>query len=57
LSIHEEYEQIYHKFQKQVLHDPTIMLGGSHVTKAWHVLMLQMEGRPSDMEGSCDYIE
>jgi hypothetical protein len=32
-------------------------LGGSLVTMAWHGLRLQMEGRPPDMEGSCEYIE
>jgi hypothetical protein len=33
------------------------MLGGSLVTITWHVLMLRMEGRPPDTEGSCEYIE
>jgi len=33
------------------------MLGGSFVTKAWHVLRLQLEGRPPDTEGNCEYIE
>jgi hypothetical protein len=27
------------------------------VTTAWHVLRLQIEERPLDMEGSCEYIE
>jgi hypothetical protein len=27
------------------------------VTTAWHVLRLQMDENPSDMEGSCEYIE
>jgi len=33
------------------------MLGESLVTTAWRVLRLRMEGRPSEMEGSCEYIE
>jgi hypothetical protein len=33
------------------------VLGGSLVTMAWRVLSLRMEGRPPDMEGSCEYIE
>jgi len=33
------------------------MLGGSLDTKAWRVLRLRMEGRPPDMEDSCEYIE
>jgi len=33
------------------------MLGGSLVTTAWRVRRLQMEGRPPDTEGSCEYIE
>jgi hypothetical protein len=28
---------------------------GPLVTIAWHVLGLQMEGRPPAMEGSCEY--
>jgi hypothetical protein len=27
------------------------------VTMVWHVLMLQMEDWPPDMESSCEYIE
>ena len=27
------------------------------VTTEWRVLRLRMEERPSDMEGSCEYIE
>jgi hypothetical protein len=33
------------------------MLGGAPVTTAWRVLGLRMEGRPPDMEGSCEYTE
>jgi hypothetical protein len=33
------------------------LLSGSLVTTAWHFLRLRMEGRPLDMEGSCEYIE
>jgi hypothetical protein len=33
------------------------MLGGSLVTTAWHFLVLQMEGQPPAMEGSCEYNE
>jgi hypothetical protein len=33
------------------------ILDGSLVTTAWRVLRLRMEGRPPDMEGSCEYIE
>jgi hypothetical protein len=33
------------------------MLRGSLVTTAWHVLRLQLEGRPPDTEDSCEYIE
>jgi len=32
------------------------MLGRSLVATAWHILRLQMEGRPPDTEGSCDLI-
>jgi hypothetical protein len=32
-------------------------LGGSHVTKAWHILRLWMWGRSPAMEGSYEYIE
>jgi len=32
------------------------VLDESLVTAAWHVLRLWMEGRPPDMEGSCEYI-
>jgi hypothetical protein len=27
------------------------------ITTAWHILKLQMEGWPPDMEGGCKYIE
>jgi len=33
------------------------MLGGSLVTTAWQILRLQMERRPPDTEGSCEYTE
>jgi len=33
------------------------MLCGSLITTAWRVLRLRIEGRPSDTEGSCEYIE
>jgi hypothetical protein len=33
------------------------MLGGSLFSTAWRVLRLGMEGRPTDMEGSCEYID
>jgi hypothetical protein len=33
------------------------MLRGVSVPTAWHVLGLQMEERPPDMEVSCEYIE
>jgi hypothetical protein len=33
------------------------MLGGSLVITAWHALGLRMEGLPSAMEGSSEYID
>jgi hypothetical protein len=48
------FPNIY-KILSNILLSP--MLGGSLVTMAWHILMLQMEGNPLVTEGSCKYIE
>jgi hypothetical protein len=37
--------------------DMAAILGESLSTRAWRILKLQMEGRPPDTEGSCEYIE
>jgi hypothetical protein len=44
-------------FQFQSVKFQRSLLGGSVDTTAWRVLRLQMEGIPSVMEGSCEYIE
>jgi len=53
--LHSEPIETLHDFSIVTMQGST--LGGSHVTTAWRVLRLWMEGRPPDTDGSSKCIE